>query len=88
MLLFASFQNIFKLNKLFSVNHEMPMNITCADMQNIRMQHNKWVLLQELRSPSLNTIEKIKLIQMYSLFDELNQNIITSPNVTKGLEIW
>ena len=77
----------FKLNQCNSGFDERKMNDTVVlDMRRARMNHDKWKLLQQLNSPKIADLEKVKLIEMSKMLDELNNHVIKAPNLLKGIK--
>ena len=76
----------FKLNQCNSGFDERPVNDTVVlDMRRARMNNDKWKLLQQLNSPKIADLEKVKLIEMSKMLDELNNHVIKAPSLLKGI---
>jgi len=76
-----------KVNQYNTGFDERQMNDTIVtDMMRVRMNNEKWKLLYDLNSPKKTYLEKVKLIEMSRMLDDLNPRLIKAPNLLKGIK--
>jgi len=77
----------FKLNQCNSGFDERKMNDTILiDIRRVRLNNEKWKLLYDLNSPTKTDLEKVKLIEMSRILDDLNPRVVKAPNLFKGIK--
>jgi len=69
----------------FSGYDYRPINETSVNLYKIKTNFDKLKLLKQLQSDNVTNENKLQLIYSSHLLDELNANLITAPNYTKGL---
>ena len=56
------------------------------DIRRVRLNNEKWKLLYDLNSPKKTDLEKVKLIEMSKMLDDLNPRVVKAPNLLKGIK--
>jgi hypothetical protein len=91
--LLLSLKNLYQLDNVYNLQNfsgkdERPIhtNNSYVDIYNFKINREKWKLLQQLKSPDISDIQKVKIIQLNHMLEELKPNIVTATNLFKGLD--
>jgi hypothetical protein len=79
-------KSLAKVNNCSSGCDERPIYHNEVDIQQVKLNLKKWKLLQDLTSPKITDVEKVKLIQMSHMLDDLIPYTIKGPDLLKGLK--